>query len=132
VHPRHEADHGGGRGPPDGEGEAQRGAGDDEVVVDGEDGVRLERPDGPEPVVEAVARVDLEPHAPPGAAEPEDAPAQGFRRRPRLAPHHVDGVHAPAGRVVRHGPPQQRGPPPRVDNHREAAAAAGNGTGERG
>jgi hypothetical protein len=48
----------------------------------------------------------------------------------------VDGVDARAGGVVRHRPPQQRGAPPRVDHHREAAAAetacVGNGTGERG
>jgi len=139
VHPRHEADHGGWRALPHGEGEAQRGARDDEVVVDGEDGVRREPPDGPEPVVEAVGVVDLEPHgraAAPGAVEAEDAPAHGLRRRPRLAPHHVDGVDAPAGGVVRHRPPQQCRAPPRVDHHREAAAAAtasvGNGTGQRG
>lgn len=128
MHPRHEADHGGGRALPHGEGEAQRGAGDDEVIVDGEDGVRREPANGPEPVVEAVGLVDLEPHADaaPGAVEAEDAPAQGLRqrrRRSRLAPHHVDGVDAPAGGVVRHRPPQQRRAPPRVDHHREAAAA---------
>lgn len=122
MHPGHEADHGRGRALPHVECEAQRGARDDEVVVDGEDGVRGEPPDGPEPVVEAVSVVDLEPHVPsPGAVE--DAPAQGLQRRPRLAPHHVHGLDPGAGGVVRHGPPQEIVPLPRVDHHREAAAA---------
>lgn len=110
MHPWHEADHGGWRALPHREGEAQRGARDDEVVVDGEDCVCQEPANGPEPVVEAVAVVDLEPHArsAPGAVEAaEDAALaqQVLRRRPRLAPHHVDGVDSPAGGVVRHRPP---------------------------
>lgn len=125
VHPRHEADHGRGRAPPHVEGEPERGARDDKVVVDGEDGVRGESPDGPEPVVEAVGAVDLEAHGGPAAAGAvEDGPAQVLGRRARLAPHDVDGVDARAGGVVRHGPPQERVAPPRVDHHREAAAQA--------
>ena len=127
VHPGHKAHHGRWRALPHVEGEAQRGARDDEVVVDGEDGVRGEPPDGPEPVVEAVGLVDLEPHgAAPGAVD-EDAPAQGLRRRPRLAPHDVDGLDARAGGVVRDGPPQKRVAAPRVDHHREAAAGSSVG-----
>lgn len=120
MHPRHEADHGGGCAPPHVEGEPERGARDDEVVVDGEDGVRGEPPDGPEPVVEAVDAVDIEAHDP-AAGPVEDGPAQVLGRRARLAPHDVDGVDAGAGSVVGHGPPQERVAPPRVDHHREAA-----------
>jgi hypothetical protein len=51
--------------------EPQRGAGHDEVVVDGDDGVRGELPDGPDPAVEAVPLVGHEPHiaAAPGGAD---------------------------------------------------------------
>ena len=122
MHPGHKAHHGRWRALPHVEGEPERGARDDEVVVDGEDGVRGEPPDGPEPVVEAVGLVDLEPHGAAAGAVDEDAPAQALRRRPRLAPHDVDGLDARAGGVVRDGPPQERVAPPRVDHHREAAA----------
>jgi hypothetical protein len=127
VHPRHEAHHGRGRGPPHAVGEPQRGAGDEEVVVDGEDGVRREAPDGPEPVVEAAApSVDHEPHvAAPGGVD--DAPAQRLGRLPRLAPHDVDGVDARASSVVRGGPPQERVALPGVEHHREAATGREQG-----
>ena len=73
-----------------------------------------------EPIVEAVHLVDREPHVPaPGAVE--DALAQRLVRRPRLAPHDVDGVDARAGGVVRDGPTQEGVALPRVDHHREAA-----------
>lgn len=125
VHPGHEAHHGRGRALPHGEGEPQRGARHDEVVVDGEDGVGGEPLDGPEPVVEAVLRVDHEPHPRAAAvAAVEDAPAELLGWLLRLAPDDVDGVDAAATGVVRDGSPEEVVALPRVDHHRVSRAAA--------